>query len=1350
MKKYSFAKITTLLAITFLFFSCHNLIDVDQNANTNNGKILVTGSIQNILDDSGARSASSTWSGKTFFYKITAEAAMGAEKHEATISSKNYSMWLEEGSWSFTVQAFLVENIEDIINNNPDPVLVSDGPKLYAVSQENKVIPALSLKMNSDKNGTFALNYDVSNTAIKSFRVTLIDLFDASNSNSFSIDVAAAKKGTFSPSGVNPKAGFYQMKLEFYSGALTGGNVTGSPLYSTTEMLTLLPGASPSGDFTVSWSYSENCLTITNEDINRYKSHTVYVDANSMVDSKYGSYFDPFKSIKDAYNYINLLNDGTEANVDYKIILKSDVEEAIDSGTEALLVINPDNKINLTIESESADTIHTIKATNGPAIHFCAKGGSTPGDYSYVLQNVAVLASGTDSNGNPNLGVYLKGMSLLGLKGGLYVDYVASAGDSFNILIPEALPKMYKTSTGNYTTSDSGNTVVENFTFIPGTYDETTVYLGGAGFASSYEQILVYDQKLSGGGTQSWVFLSTGQIEKQIALVSKLKSKPAEGSTIYVKTAEDLKALADFTNTGTCGSVTFDGGAFNFSGITIEQLNDIDLKDYTNWEPIGDYNESIQHYFSGTYDGNGKVIENLKINTNVDNAPGLFGNVKSAEIKNFTLKGEITCSAVTYIGGIVSILESGSVHDCVSEISINSTATNGMCAVGGIVGYAHYSSKPFTRVYNCENKGKLKTTGMAYTGGIIGCTNNDTYGSSKIIVYNCANSGEIKNSSENAYKAIGGIFGKVECKIELYNCLNKALISGDGKSFGCAGGLVGEISGSVDSPIKNCVNIGNVQSANSVKQIIGNSSYPSNVATANNVYYIKASGYPDGFLDNGNFSRTDVVAFSMASGATDGTLESSVTVGSNSATTSLLTALNNWVTTQNATDSGKYLTWSYNSTNGLYFGTPGADPVEPVTGETLSSLTSKPSSGDTVLVSGKEDLLALANFVNTGKNGSVNFGSAYDFSGVNIVQTTDLDLSSVSDWTPIGTSSHVFAGNFDGNNKKIQGLAITTSNTTEVPALFGVISDATVKNVDLSGVINSNNKSVAGLVNSVSDYFTQTKIENCKVDVSITASATEDYNFVGGIVARVNNSESLCVIDKCVNLGALQISAKIRAVGGIVGFCGTFDKDALDDDTQIVNIINCVNKGDITYTGFLPSKHTVYEGGLLGEFRGYEIDIWNSANKGTIIGVNEVASGGTKNSSYSAGLIGSISTSAEADIKNCFNITVVTGATYNTALLGYQFTRSKTTIANCYWMGESAGTSTYTWYNNTIPGTCISKFSNSSCDINLTYNGTLYYYATAILNAWITDHVFDSIEYLQWTGTTNNGQQGIPSLAIEW
>src|SRR5690625_5164181 len=118
----------------------------------------------------------------------------------------------------------------------------------------------------------------------------------------------------------------------------------------------------------------------------------------------------------------------------------------------------------------------------------------------------------------------------------------------------------------------------------------------------------------------------------------------------------------------------------NYSDKFYKQTNDIDASQTKNWNdgrgflPIGD--DLIQ--FSGNYDGSNFKITHLTIN-NFDEASGLFGRTKSANIKNLSI---IDAFVNIGGGGILASVMNGTINN----IKISGTVVTRSEVAGGIVG----------------------------------------------------------------------------------------------------------------------------------------------------------------------------------------------------------------------------------------------------------------------------------------------------------------------------------------------------------------------------------------------------------------------------------------------------------------------------------------------------------------------------------------------------------------------------------------------------------------------------------------------------------------------------------------
>ncbi len=120
-----------------------------------------------------------------------------------------------------------------------------------------------------------------------------------------------------------------------------------------------------------------------------------------------------------------------------------------------------------------------------------------------------------------------------------------------------------------------------------------------------------------------------------------------------------------------------DGVRTNMEDSVYYQLiDDIDLSGYPSWEPIGTNNDP----FYGHFDGNGKIISGLTINSAGGNYVGLFGWAWStSSIKNTKLRN-VNITGGSNLGGLVG-LNSGFIENC----SVTGTVS-GDSYVGGLVG----------------------------------------------------------------------------------------------------------------------------------------------------------------------------------------------------------------------------------------------------------------------------------------------------------------------------------------------------------------------------------------------------------------------------------------------------------------------------------------------------------------------------------------------------------------------------------------------------------------------------------------------------------------------------------------
>jgi len=141
---------------------------------------------------------------------------------------------------------------------------------------------------------------------------------------------------------------------------------------------------------------------------------------------------------------------------------------------------------------------------------------------------------------------------------------------------------------------------------------------------------------------------------------------------------------------------------------------------------------------------------------------------------------------------------------------------------------------------------------------------------------------------------------------------------------------------------------------------------------------------------------------------------------------------------------------------------------------------------------------------------------SYVTGGYHFKQTADIDLTSYSNWTPIGTTNSPFNGVYDGNNKEISNLTIT--GTATYRGLFAATSStAVIKNVVLTDVSITGRNYTGSLV-----AYNKGVVENCSATGSVTGRAP-----TGGLISKnlntgvVSNSFANCTIEGRTNSGGL-------------------------------------------------------------------------------------------------------------------------------------------------------------------------------------------------------------------------------------
>jgi len=755
------------------------------------------------------------------------------------------------------------------------------------------------------------------------------------------------------------------------------------------------------------------------------------------------------------------------------------------------------------------------------------------------------------------------------------------------------------------------------------------------------------------------------------------------------------------------------------------QTNDIDASQVQNWIngtgfiPIG----SSTNSFTGNYDGQGYIIDNLYIHSNdfENEGCGLFGYINGAEISDLGLTNvDFNVDETYFIGALAGNAENYSlISNCYSSVNIN-----GQGSAGGLVG----RNTDYSTIINCSSSGSLNNVGN--NGGLVSINTDfssiiNCSSSVDITDSNCNSTGgfasengsnsSIENSlctgTVNGSSKIGGFIGRTVLA-SISNCYSHSPVPASSGPF--VGGFVGEAS---SSTIQNCYSNGSIGSGSYIGGFLGLSS---------------SSTFIDCFWDTETSGQSNGIPGGSQSGVTGKTS----------------TEMQNISTYTDITTTGLDTPWDFF-----------ANPYDDAANDDFWGINYEENNGYPFLMmqglenqsmpygSGTEAdpyrITTLADLEWLSTTDSVWMDNYY------FIQTADIDASDTQNWNngkgfrPIGTSfSNFFYGNYDGQGFNIADLYINRPDEDFV-GLFGAFDQAEyIKNLHLLNIQIIGNSHVGGVIG-----WLASNVENCSISGIISSNSNSGgaFGYVerGEIINITNNAEinglnaggiagSILEADfnNCFNYGNVIGS---DFAGGIAGF------------SSAGVLTNCNNYAEINGLDHV--------GGLVGRFTKGTI-IESSFNSGNIIG--ETCVGGVVGEIYISG-----PTSIDGNISNCYTTGDVSGledtggfigncsidyviehsyctgiVSGNTNTGGFIGSNSSTSIQSCFWDMETSG--------QTTSSAGIGLMTNEMHDI-LFYLANSWDFQSETING--TNDIWgmnpaenDGYPFLSWQGNTHTAQ----------
>ena len=500
--------------------------------------------------------------------------------------------------------------------------------------------------------------------------------------------------------------------------------------------------------------------------------------------------------------------------------------------------------------------------------------------------------------------------------------------------------------------------------------------------------------------------------------------------------------------------------------------------------------------FTGTFDGNNKTISGLYFNDSGKDDVGLFGCVGT----NGTVK----------------------------DVTLADSYVSGNNSVGGICGMNNGGT-----VEGCRNSGKV--SGKGYVGGVCGYNKGSTLEKSY-------NTGDVSGTGDSVGGVCGyNIPGYSIGEGTLQKCYNTGKVTG---TMNRVGGVCGE---NASGTVKGCYTTGKVTGNYPVGSVCG----WNGGGTVEKCYYLagtsaKAVGDGSGNRNETCESKTKLqfqngdVAFQLQSDLNITTQVWGQHIGTDK--TPVLSGDSTYAVHKTAADSpckgysnqpNDSRDHNYNNGVCTYCGElQQADRVE---------------EGNYYKISNQGQLRWFADQVNNQNKPNIN---------ARLMNDITMDGT---EWTPIGTKTNPFTGEFDGDGHTISKLTCTDAGA-EYVGLVGYASGATIQNVTVQDSSFNGWKYIGAVCGSIKDGT----ITGC----TNSGSAVSGGYCLGGIAGYAGNTnkEENRTVQRCFNSGAVTVV--YGKASGIVG------------QAEDATVQDCGNIGAVTPAdGYDP----VYYGGIVGE-----------------------------------------------------------------------------------------------------------------------------------------------------------------------
>lgn len=676
---------------------------------------------------------------------------------------------------------------------------------------------------------------------------------------------------------------------------------------------------------------------------------------------------------------------------------------------------------------------------------------------------------------------------------------------------------------------------------------------------------------------------------------------------------------------------------------------------HRSWAVIGKGTTTLskENAFLGNFDGNGYIIENLKIKKAPNGSAGLFGNAFDGEIKNVILNNvtvDLTNSsdANLRIGAVAGYTES-TITDCYvsGTMTIVNHGSNSNTYAGGITGFVTGNSV----ISGCVSEIKIDVTSTlhkAYTGGIVGFTEDAA------LIKNAAKGNITSKASNTAYA--GGVTAYIEDECPVTYCYASGNITAESENDSAyAGGLAGYNNGSSwnESYASGEITASTADNDAFAGGLFGHSAgILTSCFAVNNVNSLSTSGtgYAGGLM--GRYGSNSALNNCYRSNEQEIDGDSMVARGQS-------TVHANLKSKDFLTDTAYFIApwdfetvWQFKPATGYEYPihkgavSAGGTSLDVWEGEVATSFDGgSGTNARPYKIANAAQLAYLAYMVNTGN----------DYSNSSFELTADIDLSE-SVWVPIGKgvnttdapkADKAFCGRFNGNGRTISNMTVNMTDKSGY-GLFGCVYNASITNLNVDNVTiditapKSANVYAGGIAGI--SYGSEISFARTTGSVKVTSSGTGNV-YTGGI-AGANYEGVIEIAYSAADINATgKGSGESCMSGGITGYT-TYGE--INDCYYAGSDVKAITMGNVK----------AYAGGIAG-YINEDTSVTIGYSTGNVTASSYVTD------SYAGGIVGQTNASTVQSMLSIGNVTATaqSGNAYSGGIIGKNNSAS---VTKCY------------------------------------------------------------------------------------